>query len=180
MKQESAFDFSIQNVPDTWRAAEGDAPVSDRRPLRQVRQGSIRTLTERVDIMTATIAALAVSVATGVTWFLFETRGVTESPLVALFVGLAISLAVRLGGGKGDPDIRATIAFVFYLSTVLITAYLIERHDFQITYRETPNREQTEYWLVRDRLTEPIVLLGWAAGLVLSTQISYITRQRRN
>ncbi len=176
---DTTFDFDIQTVPDSWKDAEGEAPEMDTRAPRSRRTVSVPAAIDRIDVMTAVIAALSVSTATGVTWFLFETRGVPESPLLALFVGLFIALAVRLGGGKGDPDIRATISFIFYLATVLITAYLIERHDFQITYRETPNVSQTEYWIVRDRLSQPLVVLGWAAGLVLSTQVSYITRRRR-
>ncbi len=174
----TVFDFSVDSVPDSWRDAEIDAPELDANMPRSRRSVSIPSALDRIDIMTSVIAALATSTVTGVAWYMFETRNVSDSPLLALVAGLVIALAVRLGGGKGDPDVRASIAFIFYMATVLITAYMIERFDYQITYRETPNISQTEYWIVRDRISQPLVVLGWAGGLVLSTQISYITRKR--
>ncbi len=179
MKSETTFDFSIRSVPDEWKDAAEQAPELDAGIMRAKRTVRVRPSTERVDIMTSVIAALAISGVTGVAWYLFETRGVSDSPLLAILLGLVISIAVRLGGGPGDPDIRATISFIFYLTTVLAVAYMVERYDYQVTYRATPNLDQTEYWIVRDRLKEPTVILGWAAGLVLSTQISYVTRERR-
>lgn len=174
----TTFDFSIDTVPVSWRDAEVEAPELDTAAPRSRRSVSIPSALDRVDIMTSVIAALATSTSCGVAWYLFETRGVSTSPLIALLVGLVIALAVRLGGGQGDPDVRATIAFIFYMATVLMTAYMIERFDYRITYGESPNVAQTEYWIVRDRISQPLIILGWAGGLVLSTQISYITRKR--
>lgn len=179
MTNETTLDFSMRTVPEGWASAAGDAPALDTSPLRPKRKLAIATAVERVDVMTAVIAALAISVAAGVAWYAFETNDVTTSPVIALATGLVIAIAVRLGGGAGDPDIRASISFLFYLATVVTTAYMIERHDFLLTYGQAPSVADVEYWLVRDRLKQPIVILGWAGGLVLSTQVSYLTRKRR-
>lgn len=179
MTTNATFDFSIDHVPEDWKEAQRIAPAPDRKPLQMRHKMAVGLTSNRVDLLSAGISGLALSVAGGVAWYFIETGGHSSSPILSLALGFIIAAAVRLGGGPGDADVRATVAFVFYTMAVLVTAYMIERHDFQVTYGYTPDLSETEYWLVRDRLKEPLVLLGWAGGLVLSTQISYLTRGRR-
>ncbi len=179
MKTETSYDFSMNSVPDSWHEAADEAPAPDPKPLYKKKSLAVMPIGDKVDLTTAFIASVVMSVLTGVTWYLFETRRVTDSPWLALAVGVFIALAVRLGGTAAEPDIRATVSAVFYLATVLTTVYMIERHDFRLLYTVSPGLKESESALVRDRLTEPTVIFAWVLGLVTTMQLSYWTGRRR-
>lgn len=179
MNTETLYDFSMDSVPDAWRSAADDAPEVDQSPLKRKRSMLVMPSGEKLDLTTALISALALSVASGTTWYLFETRYLSNSPWLAVLVALIVTLAVRLGGTSADRELRATMSSVFFMATVMTTVYFIERTEFRAAYGENPDLAESELAFVRDRLSEPEVVLSWVAGLVLCMQVSYLTAKRR-
>lgn len=171
--------FSLRDVPEDW--TEAGKHESTDGPQMLTRRTEVRTKrrNDPVDLLTALIAALALAVGVGSTWYLFEVNDVTSSPLLALAAGGFIALGVRLGGGAGDPDIRASVSFIFYMTTVFAVAYLVERHNLGAVREGSPELSDIERRVMHHWLSKPGVLLSWVGGLAVSTQISYITRGRR-
>ncbi|MGH1501943.1 MAG: hypothetical protein ACRBI6_00170 [Acidimicrobiales bacterium] len=178
MNTETTYDFSMGSVPDSWHDAADEAPEHDLSPLRKKRSMLVMPAGEKLDMTTAFIAGGTLAFLSGLAWYLFETRYITGTPLLAVVSAIVIALAVRLGGTAAEREVRATIASVFYMVTVLLTVYMIERTEFRAAYGVSPDLVQSEQAFVRDRLTEPDTVLAWVAGLVLCMQISYLTGRR--
>lgn len=179
MNTQTNMDFSMRSVPEEWHEAADEAPETDNGPLRNRRSLAVMPRGEQVDLVTSFIAAITMSVVAGTSWYLFETRGVTSSPLLAVLLAALIALSVRLGGGAADPEVRATISGVFYMAAIIVGTYFIERYDFRLTYGITPDLTASQEAVVRDRLSQPEVVIAWTAGLVLAMQLSYWTAKRK-
>lgn len=177
---DSALDFSMQNVPDDWRSAAEDGPEQDYAPLNTngKRKFKIAPSSERVDLVTASIAGISVTFVASVLWFALETRGHLVSPWSAVGFAVLTALAVRLGGTRADPEIRATLSVIIYLIGLLATIFFIERFDYLLTFGVSPDLDATESVFVRDRFTDPMTVLAWVAGVVTTVQVSYWTRKR--
>ncbi len=172
-------DFSMQTVPDSWRDAEGDAPDADATPITKKKTLAVVPDADPPDMITGTIAALSMSFVCGAAWYAVETQRVLVTPWLAVFCGLFIGIAVRLGMGARHADVRATLSLIFYVMTIAATSYMIERFDWVQLYGSAPNLRQSETELVRDRLTEPTTVIAWLIGAVATVQIGYLLRERR-
>lgn len=160
------IDYSRQQVPQSWTEAASEAPGAG---LSYQSAGAgkghrVRAIPgPRADIFTAFFATAAVSMAGGVAWFQAFIRGATY-PWVALVMGLAIALALRLSIGPRDGQTRAMMGLLFYLVTASLVVFLITSHTYADLYGTRPSWGQFEDELLRSRLTNPLFLLAWAGG----------------
>lgn len=165
--------FSMKSVPDTWVDAENEAGGSDNSPLVKHRAVSVVPIRQDADALTGSVAALAMSVITGVCWYLYESRDVVTSPWLAVPVGVLIAIAVRLGTGPNHGDVRATISLIFYILTLFITAFFIESRDYLLVFGTRPGFGELQTELVRDRLTQPATMVAWVFGLMANLQTGF-------
>ncbi len=171
--------FSMKTVPDSWREAETEAGVPDPTPLRKDRAVSVVPIRQDADVLTGVVAALCMSIMTGVCWYLYESRDVITTPWLAIPVGVLIAIAVRLGTGANHGDVKATISLIFYILTVFVVAFFIESRDFLLVFGHRPSFTELQTELVRDRLTQPMTMLGWLLGLVANLQTGFALTPRR-
>lgn len=179
MTKIDATSFSLRTVPDTWVEAQNDAGGVDNTPLTKDRAVNVVPLREEADAITGVVAAFCMSVITGASWYVYESKDVLTTPWLAIPVGVLIAVAVRLGSGADHSDVRATISLIFYILTVFITAFFIESHDFLLVFGERPGFEELQTELVRDRLTQPATMLGWLLGLVANLQTTFALSRKR-
>ncbi len=163
-------DYSRQQVPQSWTEAAREAPGAglqfkpesgDRAPRVQAVPGP------SADTFTAFFATAAVSMAGGVAWYQAFIRGATY-PWVALIMALAIALAVRLSIGPRDGQTRSMLGLLFYLVTASLVVFLITSHSYAELYGTRPSWGQFEDELLRSRLTDPMFLVAWVAGALLT------------
>lgn len=171
--------FSMKTVPESWKEAETEAGGADTTPLRKERAVNVVPIRQDADALTGTVAALSMSVITGVVWYLYESRDVITSPWLAIPVGVLIAVAVRLGTGANHGDVRATISLIFYILTVFITAFFIESRDYLLVFGERPGFNELQTELVRDRLTQPMTMLGWVVGMIANVQTGLALNARK-
>ena len=178
MATDAAFDFDIRSAPETWKEAAVDAPEGDANPLRRRRVVGDLPIRYEIDTVTASLSAMIVSIVAGTAWYMVEVENALNSPWVSVVLGALIAVAVRLGAGPHLPEIRATLAVIFYIVTVLAVAYMVERTQFIAIYGNEAAIAGGERGLVRDRLTEPQTVAAWTLGLLTATQVSYLLRKR--
>ncbi|MFT7599385.1 MAG: hypothetical protein ACI8TP_002316 [Acidimicrobiales bacterium] len=178
METKTPFDFSVRNAPETWLEAAVEAPEGDDLPLHRKRMVGRLPARYEIDTLTACIAALAISISIGASWYLFETRNALNTPWISVVLGVFIAVAVRLGAGPDLPEVRATMSVIFYLGTILLVSYMIERTQFIQIYGSSAAIAGGERGLVRDRLTQPETVVAWGLGLLAATQLSYLLRKR--
>lgn len=174
----AAFDFGLRTAPDSWHAAADDAPEGDPTPLRRKRYVGTLPVSTQMDYITSFLAALAMSAIFGTFWYLIETNRGMRNPWLAVGLGVLVAVAVRLGGGPRHPDTRAVISVVFYLSTLFVVSYLVERHYHISLWGSGSSFDGSEQGLVKFRLTQPETLVAWCIGLAATVQISYLLRRR--
>lgn len=170
--------FSVRTVPQEWLDAEETHGPKDTKPLPSKRMVKTVPIGTEADVITGTLAALAMSVVAGVIWYAFESQDVLQTPWAAIPVGVLIAVGVRLGSGADHSDVRATISVIFYTLTVFVVAYFIERYDYIKVYGEPPGFAEAQTELVRDRFTRPEVVVGWALGMLAVVQTGYLLRRR--
>ncbi len=178
MATKSSLDFGLRTAPDSWHAAAEEAPEGDHTPLRHKRYVGSVPVSTQVDLITSFLAALAMSSIFGTFWYLLETNDGSRDPWYAIGLGVLIAVAVRLGGGRDHADSRAVVSVLFYLSTIFVVAYLVERHYNVELWGAGSSLAGSEKNLVRYRLTEPETLGAWCLGLAASVQVSYLLRRR--
>lgn len=171
--------FSMKSVPDSWVEAQEEAGGFDSTPLKHNRAVNVVPIRQDADAMTGSVAALAMSVITGLCWYLYESNDVLASPWLAVPVGVLISVAVRLGSGGNHSDVRATISLIFYILTVFITAFFIESRDFLLVFGERPGFYELQTELVRDRLTQPTTMVAWVVGVFATLQTGFALNNKR-
>lgn len=171
--------FSMKTVPDSWIDAENEAGVVDHTPLKKERAVGVVPIRQEADALTGIVAAFCMSVMTGVCWYLYESRDVVTTPWLAIPVGVLIAVAVRLGTGAHHGDVKATISLIFYILTVFITAFFIESRDYLMVFGHRPDLDELQTELVRDRLTQPMTMLGWVAGMFACLQTGVALNARR-
>ena len=171
--------FSLKTVPDTWVEAQEEAGGVDNTPIKKDRAVNVVPLREEADAITGVVAAFCMSVITGTCWYLYEINDVMTTPWLAIPVGVLIAVAVRLGSGADHSDVRATIALIFYILTVFITAFFIESHDYQLVFGRRPGFDALQTELVRDRLTQPATMLGWLVGVFAVVQTGFALSNKR-
>ncbi len=178
MSTKTRLDFDLKTAPDSWHIAAEEGPEGDPTPLRRKRYIGTLPVATQIDFITSFLAALALSTVFGTLWYLIETKNGSRSPWMAVGLGVVIAIAVRLGGGRDHPDTRAVISVVFYLSTLLVVAYLVERHYNIALWGRHSSLAGSEQALVKYRLTEPVTLAAWCLGLAATVQLSYLLRRR--
>ena len=178
MPQIDSSTFSMKTVPDSWIEAQNEAGGSDNTPLAKDRAVNVVPIRKDADVITGVVAALAMSVVTGLVWYLYESRDVLTTPWLAIPAGVLISVAVRLGSGADHGDVRATISLIFYILTVFITAFFIESHDYQLIFGYRPDFEALQTELVRDRLTQPTTMVAWVVGMIANLQTGFALNRK--
>lgn len=178
METTTSFDFSVRTAPNEWSDAAADAPEGDEKPLYRKRVVGDLPHRYEFDAVTSSISALAISIAVGVSWYVLEINEALQTPWIAVLLGLLIAVAVRLGAGPHVPEARATLSVIFYIGTLLVVAYMIERYQFVAIYGSEASIAGGERGLVRDRLTQPSTVAAWAIGLLATIQASYLLRKR--
>jgi hypothetical protein len=171
--------FSLKTVPDTWVEAQEEAGGIDNTPIKNNRAVNVVPFRDEADAITGIVAAFCMSVITGTCWYLYEIEDVLTTPWLAIPVGVLIAVAVRLGSGPDHGDVRATIALIFYILTVFITAFFIESHDYQLVFGRRPGFADLQTELVRDRLTQPATMIGWIVGVFAVLQTGFALSNKR-
>lgn len=171
--------FSMKSVPESWVAAQNEAGPVDNTPLKKDRAVNVVPIRQDADALTGSVAALAMSVMCGVFWYLYETGDVGASPWLAVPIGMFIAVGVRLGTGPDHSDVRATIAMIFYFLTIFVTAFFIESHDYLLVFGERPGFSELQTELVRDRLTRPMTMVAWLAGMIATLQTGFALNRRK-
>lgn len=166
--------FSMKTVPDAWVDAQNESStVQDNTPLAKNRAVKVVPIRQEADAITGSVAALAMSVISGIVWYLYESNDVVTSPWLAVPVGVLIAVAVRLGSGANHGDVRATISLIFYILTIFVTAFFIESRDYLLVFGERPGFAELQTELVRDRLTQPMTMVAWMFGLFANLQTGF-------
>lgn len=172
--------YSLRNTPDSWNQAAEEADiVPDSTPLGRRRVMPSIPEREQSDIVSGTIFGGLIALAGGWLWYQGEVASVGQLAWVAPLLGVALAVVIRIAAGGRDSDVRATLAAVLYLLTILAVAYLVERAQFIQTYGDA-----TQFWnsntaLLRNRISEPMTISSWLLGLVLAIQLSYSLGNRR-
>lgn len=172
------YEFSVKKVPESWREAEDEAPTGDDTPLKRKRFVASIPDQNNFDFLSAFVAALAMGGIGSTVWYFLETRDGFSSPWLAPVLGILIAIAVRLGGGKGQPDARAALASVAYSLSLILVMYLVERYYLRQVWGDNEIVGGIERSLVRRRLSDPSTLLAWAVGFLATILTSYATRKR--
>jgi hypothetical protein len=178
METRSTYDFGLRTAPDHWQEAALEAPEGDPTPLRRKRHVGTLPVSNQMDFVTSFLAALCMAAVCGTAWYLIETNHAVRYPWLAVALGALLAVAVRLGGGRDHAETRAVMSVVFYLATLLIVAYLVERWYHIALWGPGSTLVGGERGLVRHRLTEPVTLAAWCLGLVATVQLSYLLRRR--
>lgn len=178
MPQIDSSTFSMKTVPESWIDAQNEAGGVDNTPLQKDRAVNVVPIRQDADVITGVVAALAMSVVTGLVWYLYESRDVLSTPWLTIPVGVLIAVAVRLGSGPDHSDVRATISLIFYILTVFMTAFFIESHDYVLVFGERPGFSELQTELVRDRLTQPITMVAWLVGMIANLQTGFALNRK--
>jgi hypothetical protein len=177
VSSEQDLDFSVGNIPDTWHQAALDAPKAgpNRSPTSS---GGLKLLPSgrSADLGTACLAGLATSIIYGYAWYQLATNEALTSPWVAAGLGVAVALAVRLGGGSEDPQARGVVSLLLYLGTWSVVMFGISHFLFADLYDTTPTLVEYEQQLLHSRLTNPPAIVAWLVGAVASVQVGYLLR----
>jgi hypothetical protein len=172
------LDFSDSAIPDSWQDAANQAPgggpvgARRRRPTRPVPTRS------SVDLFSAAMAGTVTSGLLGLGWYTLESTGTVMNPLLALAVGTALAVMVRLGGGPDDPGTRGIVALLFYLATSCTVIILVAREVFAAAYGSNPGLAEFEQSLRNSRFAEPVWVVCWVAGAVSAVHLSRVLRRR--
>lgn len=179
MSSEQRFDMSSDAIPSSWHEAASHAPQGTAAPLQKA--GPMRAMPsgKSLDTFTATLSGAVVSIISGYLWFEVEMTTGKPYTWIALIVGMAIAIAVRIGGGPPDHQIRATISMMFYLLTSIVALFLIGRANYSETYGQSASLLDFESQLINTRLSDPMSALALAMGAVLAVFISYAMRRNR-
>lgn len=178
MPQIDSSTFSMKTVPDSWIDAQNEAGGADNTPLQKDRAVNVIPIRQDADVITGVVAALAMSVVTGLVWYLYESRDVLTTPWLTIPVGVLIAVAVRLGSGADHSDVRATISLIFYILTVFMVAFFIESRDYLLVFGERPGFSELQTELVRDRLTQPTTMVAWVVGMIANLQTGFALNRK--
>lgn len=168
-------DFSREAIPETWTEAAAEAPSGDGRARVREPEFKAPPVRDTLDLFTACLAASAVSIVGGVGWYQLQVTGV-GTPWTAVALGLAIALAVRLGGGSHDSQTRGILSLLFYIATAALVIFLVTSNSYETLYNASPNWSQFEDELLHSRLTEPLSIVAWFAGAATSVWASKLLR----
>lgn len=174
----SQLDVTNQPVPAAWLDAAAEAPQPEGHRRRRGDRGGHQAAlpeTTTLDMFTAVLAAGAVAITGGYAWFELQMRGFAN-PWIAVAFGVAVAVAVRLGGGRTDVHARSALSLMVYLAASSVIIYLVARTTYLDLYGERPGLTDFEQELLNSRLTEPVAVLAWLAGALAATLTSRLTR----
>ena len=172
------FDFSTNTVPESWLEAASEAPPTEESRLR--RHSPLHPIPngQPADVFTGLMGGLAVSLISGVAWYLLEVETFLRPAWAPLSLGVLVALAVRLAGGPNDPGMRSTISLVFYLATSSLVFFTAGRHLYAEAYGSTPGLLEVAQHLFHGRFSDPVAIGAWALAAILSVQLSWSLRRR--
>lgn len=176
---DNRFDVSMETVPEGWVEAQSASPVglaAINSLARSPRFATIPTPSESPYV--ANVTALGASFITGTVWYLVALFDVYDGPWIATLAAAIISLAVQLAGGA-DRTYRAALSVTFYLITLLIVLLMITHRQLIDVYGTAGGFRNYEDVLVRTRLQNPVHMLAYGLGALLSVQISFFHRPGR-
>ena len=175
MSTPGQMDFSRQAIPGEWTEAAAEAPSGGDKPYARPTRLSTPPERDTVDLFIASLAAMATTIVSSVGWYQLQVNGVT-TPWVAVGVGLALAVAVRLGGGPHDSQSRGILTLLFYLATTAVVLYLATRWSYRVSYGTSPDWGQFEDELLSSRLTEPLSLVALFSGATVAVWASKLFR----
>lgn len=175
------LDFSLKSAPDSWIEPEDTGQVTPyKNPNKDQRRQKVNLSQKPADVFTGSILLVLVSALVGAFWFTGQVNTQTPLAVYAVPIGVLYAVVLRLGAGRGDPDIRAMIASIFYGVTVLGTAYLVTRHNYISIYGHEPGPADLDRWLLRSRLGDPAIMLSWVGGFWAAIHVSYLFGRRKS
>lgn len=177
--EDQRFDFSPSAIPTSWHEAASDAPEGSEGPLKQPAPMRTMPTGRSLDMFTALLAGAVTCLIGGYAWIQVEMSTGRLFPWSAVALGAAIAIAVRLGGGQPDHELRAAISFGFYVAALVVVLFLIGRTDYIHLFGSSPGWLDFEQHLFHSRLTGRGTVSAWLVGALISIQLSYYLRHRR-
>ncbi len=172
--------YSMRSAPESWKeAAEASNLTPDPTPLGRKRVMAEVPTRDESDMLSGAIFGMIVALAGGWVWYRYEVDTVTQFAWLAPVLGAAIAVAVRVGSGARDSDVRASLSAVLYMIMVLSVAYVIERTQFIRAYGSSTELFNSSTALLRHRITEPTTISFWLLGLIATIHISYLLGGKR-
>jgi hypothetical protein len=169
------YDYASQPIPTSWTEAAAEAPESGhQRRRKKSEQAPIPEVTS-LDMFTACLAAVAAAIFSGFMWYEAQMRGAT-SPWFVVLLGIAIAVAVRVGGGREDPNARAVLSLMVYLATSSLIIFLVARVTYLELYGSRPGLTDFEQELLHSKLTGLSAIAAWITGGVAATIVSRVLR----
>lgn len=177
MTKPNKLDIFAQEVPAEWvDAAEDSGTVQDNTPLTSRKTPTFLPGGDFVDTSSLLFLTAAVSIASGVGWYVLETWFDVSSPWLVTAIGVLIAVACRVGGGPSNPGIRAVIGLIFYGITSVGAGMGLARHRFIDLYRSIPSSQELESQFLLDHATTGTsifaAILGGVAVVALSLFLS--------
>lgn len=178
MSTDQDLDFSTRSVPDAWQDAASSAPGGGSSGAH--RQHLLPALPSgtQADVFSGTMAAVVISLISGVGWYYLETTGTLVVPWASIVLGVLLALAIRAGAGPDDPGTRSALSLLFYVTTSAVVIYLIGIEVFADAYGGGRDFADFERHLRHSRFAEPVALACWVLGAAAAYKISSLTRRR--
>ncbi|MGF1596576.1 MAG: hypothetical protein ACFCVK_06530 [Acidimicrobiales bacterium] len=177
MTSDQRFDIFTDDVPQEWLDAEAEAPRGEGGVLKKSAALGVMPVAISLDLFSAIVAGLAAGLLAGCVWFLAETNGLA-SPLWAMPVAAAVTVAVRVGGGRPDPLARTALSLALYLMALTTVGYLTAERTFVDLYGVDPSLNGLEQELLYRQLRDPLTVSAWLGGVLLTALISHRTTRR--
>ena len=172
------YGVGLQDVPESWYAAEQLAPQGPSQPSAVARSTRIAAIPIRREgpLVACGVAAAGAAVA-GMGWYFADVLDRYSGPWTPLAAAVLIAVPVRLFS-RAHPTQRMLAAVVAYLVVLLTSLILLTHHDLVATYDWIDDYRIYEYSVVRTRLRDPLHLGLYFLGGVLAGVLARIGLRR--